>query len=129
MSECVCVHACVRACVRVCVCVRACVVRARACGCVRMQCVHFARAIGRIIRFYVLHMIVLQCTCLLVLPLRVAITVIIASSIMRRACHMCVLFIPPAFLALAEGQDPLSVSVVRLSRNSYTIHSFIALRH
>ena len=37
---------------------------------------------------------------------------------------MCALH-TTGLLALAEGLDPLSVSVVRLSRNSYTTHSFI----
>ena len=55
---------------------------------------------------------------LLFLLLRVAITVVIAST-----------FHTTGLLALAEGLDALSVSVVRLSRNSYTICSLTGLLH
>ena len=55
---------------------------------------------------------------LLFLLLRVAITVVIAST-----------FHTTGLLALAEGLDALSVSVVRLSRNSYTIRSLTGLLH
>ena len=63
----------------------------------------------------------LQCTCcLLFLPLRVA--------VLLCGMHVCTSH-TTVLLALGEDPDPLSVLVVRLSRNSYTTRSFIGLLH
>ena len=64
---------------------------------------------------------------LLFLPLTVAITVIIDSTVMQHI-YVCV-FHTTGLLALVEGPDPLSVSVVRLNRDSFTVRNFIGLLH
>ena len=48
---------------------------------------------------------------------RVAITVVFTSTMMHAVLYVCA-FHNTGLLAIAEGPDPLSVSVVRLSRNS-----------